>query len=88
MMSRIDSTPISMCRFTKSRVTCWSLSSVLMPSGTIGWSDTSSRAPTGMRLARPVVNRVAVSMSIAIARVLRKYALNDSSCSQMRRLVV
>ena len=36
----------------------------------------------------PAEKIVAVSMSIAIERVLRRYSLNATSCSQTRRLVV
>lgn len=41
-----------------------------------------------MWLAKPQLNKVAVSMSTAIARVFFRYSLNTSSCSQIRRLVV
>ena len=43
-----------------------------MPDATIGWSETSSNAPVGMLLAKPTLKMVAVSISMAIARVFRR----------------
>ena len=77
-----------MCSSTKDAVTLASLASVFTPDGVMGSSLTSSNAPTDNRFANPTLNSVAVSMSMACARVLRKYALNASSCSHTRRLVV
>ena len=39
----------------------------------MGWSDTRRRAPVGISLAKPTVKIVAVSISIAMARVLTRY---------------
>src|SRR5690606_6884195 len=50
-------------------VTARSLSAVLTPSGTMGWSETSKSAPVGILLAKPTLNIVAVSISTAIARI-------------------
>ena len=46
--------------------------SVFTPSGIIGWSLTSSSAPQGIELAKPAAKIVAVSMSIAMQRSLRR----------------
>ena len=85
---RNASMPIWMWRSTNSPLTFASDASVFTPSGIIGWSLTSSSAPTGMRLAKPAANTVAVSMSIAMQRIARRRSLKASSCSQTRRLVV
>ena len=42
---------------------------VFTPSGVIGESETNNKAPTGILLWNPTVNRVAVSISIAYALV-------------------
>ncbi len=64
--------PMVMWRSTKFSVTLRSEASVLTPSGTIGWSETSSRAPQGIELAKPAAKMVAVSMSMAMQRSLRR----------------
>src|SRR5690606_23620452 len=66
------SMPMRMWLSTYSADTLASEASVLTPSGIIGWSDTSSSAPLGMRLAKPAAKMVAVSMSMAMQRVLRR----------------
>src|SRR5690606_19411705 len=85
---RSASMPVWMCPSTKRVLTCASEASVLTPSGIIGWSLTSSSAPLGMRLAKPAAKMVAVSMSMAMQRIVRRRSLNAASCSQARRLVV
>ena len=50
--------------------------------------STGGKAPVGIEFAKPVMNSVAVSMSMAIARSKRSRSLNSSSCSHTRRLVV
>ena len=47
-----------------------SLRLVLTPSGVIGLSETSKSAPLGMWLTNPTMKIVAVSMSIAEARIV------------------
>ena len=64
--------PMRICGSTYWPETLRSLSLVFTPCGIIGWSLTSSSAPVGMRLAKPTLNSVAVSMSIAMARMRRR----------------
>src|SRR5262249_30857160 len=63
------SLPISRCVSTSGSVTATSLRAVLTPSGVIGLSETRSRAPLGIRLTKPTTKMVAVSMSMAEARL-------------------
>ena len=87
-MDSMVSMPISTCWRTKFWVTALSDWVVLIPSEIIGLSEMSSNAPVGIRLANPTVKMVAVSMSMARARVFTKYSLNRSSNSQTRLFVV
>ena len=64
--------PIARCFSTNRRLTSRSLAEVFTPSGLMGLSETSSSAPLGMWLAKPTTNKVAVSMSMPIARVVRR----------------
>ena len=63
-------------------------SAVFIPSEIMGRSETNSKAPVGIRLAKPTVKIVAVSISTAMARVLFRYSLKRSSYSHTRRFVV
>ena len=83
-----ESMPISRCFRTNRSVTALSLRTVLTPSGVIGLSETRRSAPLGMWLTKPTMKIVAVSMSMAEARIFFRYSLNSWSCSQTRRLVV
>ena len=76
------------CCFTKFWVTSLSDSAVLIPSEIMGRSETNRSAPVGMRLEKPTVKIVAVSISMAIALVFTRYSLKWSSYSHTRRLVV
>ena len=49
-----------------------SLAAVLMPLSIMGLSETRSNAPAGIWLWKPVMNRVAVSMSMAMTRMRRR----------------
>ena len=54
----------------------------------IGLSETNNTAPCGIPFIKLTTKNVAVSISIAIARILTRYSLNSSSCSQTLLLVV
>ena len=82
------SMPTSTCRREKLAVTWASLVSVFTPQGVIGTSLTNSRAPAGNLFLKAAEKSVAVSISMAIDRVCRKYFLKALSCSHTRRLVV
>ena len=60
----------------------------MIPSEIMGRSEIKRRAPVGIRFAKPTVKIVAVSISMAKARVVIKYSLKRSSNSHTRRLVV
>jgi len=67
-----DFTPILICSSTKLAVTFLSLSAVFTPSACKGISETSNKAPIEIPLWKATENKVAVSISMAMARVARR----------------
>ena len=83
-----ESIPTFKCRCRNLSVTVLSLASVLTPSGTMGMSETNSKAPAGILFLKAATKMVAVSISIANARNRNRYFLKSKRCSQTRLLVV
>jgi hypothetical protein len=67
MISLGESNPMRRCSSANSPATRWSDSAILMPSGAIGWPESSSSAAAAILLWKLAMKIVSVLMSIAMA---------------------